>query len=182
MRYDRILERILPRVSPKRSSMLNFLLGGDTKRLRSQQMKAEEISRVVKERYSKAAQTSGAGEDSYCCPGVAPPGAGFAAQHHLYTPEDLASAPQLAVKLSRGCGNPVSFADLRAGEVVVDLGCGAGLDVIFAARRIAPGRESRRRGFRTANDRARDASAYRSRPDGFGTVRGRRFGGVIFAG
>jgi ubiquinone/menaquinone biosynthesis C-methylase UbiE len=33
----------------------------------------------------------------------------------------------------------VSFADLRAGEVVVDLGCGAGIDVIFAARRIAPG-------------------------------------------
>jgi len=51
----------------------------------------------------------------------------------------LASVPELAVKLSRGCGNPVSFADLRAGEVVVDLGCSAGLDVIFAARRIAPG-------------------------------------------
>ena len=105
-------------------------------------MKAKEISRVVKERYSKAAQTSGAGEDSYCCPSVAPPGAGFAAQHHLYTPEDLASAPELAVKLSRGCGNPVSFADLRAGEVVADLGCGALLDVIFAARRIAPGGKS----------------------------------------
>src|SRR5208337_3227249 len=137
-------------------------------------MKAEEISRVVKERYSKAAQTSGAGEDSYCCPSVAPPGAGFAAQHHLYTPEDLASAPELAVKLSRGCGNPVSFADLRAGEVVVDLGCGAGLDVIFAARRIAPG------GKVVGVDFAqpmieRDASGCRSRPDGLGTVRGRRF-------
>ena len=102
-------------------------------------MKAEEISRVVKERYSKAAQTSGAREVSCCCPSAAPPGAGFAAQQGLYTPEDLASVPELAVKLSRGCGNPVSFADLRAGEVVVDLGCGAGLDVIFAARRIAPG-------------------------------------------
>ena len=102
-------------------------------------MKAEEIKRVVKERYSKAAQTYGAVEDSCCCPSAAPPGAGFAERQGLYTPEDLASVPELAVKLSRGCGNPVSFADLRAGEVVVDLGCGAGIDVIFAARRIAPG-------------------------------------------
>jgi arsenite methyltransferase len=102
-------------------------------------MKAEEISRVVKERYSKAAKRYGAGEDSCCCPGVAPPGTGLAARQGLYTPEDLASVPELAVKLSRGCGNPVSFAGLRAGEVVVDLGCGAGIDAIFAARRIAPG-------------------------------------------
>jgi arsenite methyltransferase len=102
-------------------------------------MKAEEIKRVVKERYSKAAQTYGAVEDSCCCPSAAPPGAGFAERQGLYTPEDLASVPELVVNLSRGCGNPVSFADLRAGEVVVDLGCGAGIDVIFAARRIAPG-------------------------------------------
>jgi arsenite methyltransferase len=102
-------------------------------------MKAEEILQVIKERYSKAAQTSGAGAGSCCCPSAAPPSAGLAAQHGLYTPEDLASVPELAVKLSRGCGNPVSFADLRAGEVVVDLGCGAGIDVILAARRIAPG-------------------------------------------
>ena len=100
-------------------------------------MKAEEIKRVVKERYSKAAHM--VGEDSCCCPSAASPSAGFAERQGLYTPEDLASVPELAVKLSRGCGNPVSFADLRAGEVVVDLGCGAGIDVIFAARRIAPG-------------------------------------------
>jgi arsenite methyltransferase len=105
----------------------------------SQQMKAEEIKRVVKERYSKAAQTYAAGEDSFCCPSAASPGAGFAGRQGHYTPEDLASVPERVVNLSRGCGNPVSFADLRAGEVFVDLGCGAGIDVIFAARRIAPG-------------------------------------------
>ena len=144
-------------------------------------MKSEEILLVVKERYSKAVQTSGAGPGSCCCPSAAPPGGEFATQHGLYTPEDLASVPELAVKLSRGCGNPVSVADLRPGEVVVDLGCGAGIDVILAARRITPGRESRRRGFRPANDRARDASGYRGGPNGFRTVRGRRFGGVAFA-
>ena len=102
-------------------------------------MKAEEIKRVVKERYSKAAQTYGAVEDTCCCLSATPLGAGFAAQHGLYTAADLASVPELALKLSRGCGNPVTFADLRPGEVVVDLGCGAGIDVILAARRITPG-------------------------------------------
>jgi arsenite methyltransferase len=102
-------------------------------------MKSEEILQVVKERYSKAAQTSGAGAGSCCCPSAATPGGEFAVQDSLYNPEDLASVPELAVKLSRGCGNPVSIADLRPGEVVVDLGCGAGIDVILAARRITPG-------------------------------------------
>jgi SAM-dependent methyltransferase len=102
-------------------------------------MKSEEILQVVKERYSKAAQTSGAGAGSCCCPSAATPGGEFAVQHSLYNPEDLASVPELAVKLSRGCGNPVSIADLRPGEVVVDLGCGAGIDLILAARRITPG-------------------------------------------
>jgi arsenite methyltransferase len=88
-------------------------------------MKSEEILQVVKERYSKAAQTSGAGAGSCCCPSAATPGGEFAA-HGLYTPE--ASVPELAVKLTRSCGNPVSIANLRPGEV--DLGFGAGIDVI----------------------------------------------------
>jgi hypothetical protein len=50
-------------------------------------MKAEEILRVVKERYSKVAQTSGAGEDSCCRPSAASPAVGFASQQGLYTPE-----------------------------------------------------------------------------------------------
>ena len=84
-------------------------------------MKSEEVLQVVMERYSKAALTSGASVGSCCCLS--------AAQHGLYTPEDLASVPEMAVKLSRGCGNPVSIADLRPGEVVVDLECGAGIGV-----------------------------------------------------
>jgi SAM-dependent methyltransferase len=46
--------------------------------------------------------------------------------------------PPVALALSRGCGNPTGFADLAAGEVVVDLGCGAGIDVILAAGRVGP--------------------------------------------
>ena len=102
-------------------------------------MKTEEILQVVKGRYDKAAEVSGAATDSCCCPSAAPTSPGFAAQYGLYTPADLASVPKVAVNLSRGCGNPVSFAGLQPGEVVVDFGSGGGLDVILAARQVTPG-------------------------------------------
>jgi arsenite methyltransferase len=102
-------------------------------------MKSEKILQVVKGRYDKAAEVSGAATGSCCCPSAAPASPGFAAQHGLYTPADLASVPKIAVNLSRGCGNPMSFAGLRPGEVVVDFGCGGGMDVILAARQVTPG-------------------------------------------
>ncbi len=102
-------------------------------------MKTEEILQIVKERYDKAAEVSGAATGSCCCPSAAPASPGFAAQHGLYTPADLASIPKVAVNLSRGCGNPVSFAGLRPGEVVVDFGNGGGMDMILAARQVTPG-------------------------------------------
>ncbi|MFH1592282.1 MAG: methyltransferase domain-containing protein [Candidatus Woesearchaeota archaeon] len=54
----------------------------------------------------------------------------------LYSDKELASLPEIARNLALGCGNPVSFANLKPGEAVVDLGCGAGIDVIFAARKL----------------------------------------------
>src|SRR5687767_9700122 len=55
-----------------------------------------------------------------------------------YTPDELASVPKDAVINAFGCGNPVSFTEVKAGETVVDLGCGAGIDLILAARRVGP--------------------------------------------
>jgi SAM-dependent methyltransferase len=55
-----------------------------------------------------------------------------------YTAEELASLG-LDAGASLGCGNPTLLADLRPGEVVLDLGSGAGLDVLLSARRVAPG-------------------------------------------
>jgi SAM-dependent methyltransferase len=55
-----------------------------------------------------------------------------------YTAEELASLG-LDGGASLGCGNPTLLADLRPGEVVLDLGSGAGLDVLLSARRVAPG-------------------------------------------
>ena len=54
----------------------------------------------------------------------------------LYSEEELTAVPETALNLSRGCGNPSGFADLRPGDVVVDLGCGGGIDVILAAHKV----------------------------------------------
>lgn len=55
-----------------------------------------------------------------------------------YTAEQLAAAPAAAAQLSLGCGNPTALASLRAGETVLDIGSGAGLDAFFAAQRVGP--------------------------------------------
>ena len=56
----------------------------------------------------------------------------------LYLGEDLTELPEAAVSSSLGCGNPQAIAALKAGEVVLDLGSGGGLDVLLAARQVGP--------------------------------------------
>jgi ubiquinone/menaquinone biosynthesis C-methylase UbiE len=55
-----------------------------------------------------------------------------------YTREQLAAIPAEAVGLSLGCGNPAAMASLRPGEVVLDIGSGAGADLFPAAQRVGP--------------------------------------------
>jgi SAM-dependent methyltransferase len=52
---------------------------------------------------------------------------------------DRSQAPAAAFRASLGCGNPLTVADLRPGDTVLDLGSGGGLDVLLSARRVAPG-------------------------------------------
>jgi arsenite methyltransferase len=54
-----------------------------------------------------------------------------------YSPAELAAIPAEA-NMGLSCGNPTAIANLRAGEVVVDLGCGGGLDVFLAASKVGP--------------------------------------------
>lgn len=57
---------------------------------------------------------------------------------NLYDPAEAAGLPEGAVLASLGCGNPAALADLHAGETVLDLGSGGGIDVLLSAKRVAP--------------------------------------------
>jgi arsenite methyltransferase len=56
----------------------------------------------------------------------------------IYDPENISSLPEQAVNASLGCANPLVFADLKEGEVVLDLGSGGGIDVLMASQYVGP--------------------------------------------
>jgi SAM-dependent methyltransferase len=56
----------------------------------------------------------------------------------LYDASERAGLPEEALRASLGCGNPTALAELRAGETVLDLGSGGGIDVLLSARRVGP--------------------------------------------
>lgn len=56
----------------------------------------------------------------------------------LYSPEELALVPASAADRALGVGNHLRFAEIEAGDTVIDLGCGAGIDVVLAAQRTGP--------------------------------------------
>jgi SAM-dependent methyltransferase len=87
-----------------------------------------EITEQVRNRYAAVAE-SGLSSDHA--------GVRAVAEAFGYTPEELASIPAEA-NMGLSCGNPTAFAGLRPGEVVVDLGCGGGLDVLLAAPKVGP--------------------------------------------
>jgi SAM-dependent methyltransferase len=93
---------------------------------------AEGIRDLVRARYAAAAGRA-PDSDGCCGPGEATFGG------RLYDPAEAAGAPEAAVAASLGCGVPTAVADLRPGVVVLDLGSGAGADVLVSARRVAPG-------------------------------------------
>ncbi len=66
---------------------------------------------------------------------------GTAVAESLYTADELAKLPRGAVELAQGVGNPVRYAKLQTAEVVLDLGCGAGIDTFLAA--MAVGRQGK---------------------------------------
>lgn len=98
----------------------------------------------VRARYAVAATTVLAGQTSSCCSSTAadsccaePPSAheaSFGAV--LYNAGERAELPVAAVEASLGCGNPLAVADLDAGDTVLDLGSGGGIDVLLSARRV----------------------------------------------
>jgi SAM-dependent methyltransferase len=96
------------------------------------------IKEMVQTRYSEAARRLAGGETSGCgCSSSAIPCCDPISSN-LYASGETAGLPAEAVQASLGCGNPTALAELRAGETVLDLGSGGGIDVLLSARRVGP--------------------------------------------
>ena len=119
-------------------------------------MNAQEIQRAIQKRYGDIA-TSASRSASCCGPSccsatAVPPtpdtlsteagsdehSSSDSTDAHLYQRDQIADLPEQAVHASLGCGNPTALIDLRAGQTVLDLGSGGGIDVLLSARRVGP--------------------------------------------
>jgi arsenite methyltransferase len=96
----------------------------------------EQIKDAVKQGYTERVKSGS------CCGPTTPPTAaecGCGVPSALgYSKVELAGLPAGAVNNAFGCGNPAAFSDVREGEVVLDIGSGAGIDCLIAARRVGP--------------------------------------------
>ncbi|HSG81680.1 MAG TPA: arsenite methyltransferase [Gemmatimonadota bacterium] len=101
-----------------------------------------DIRDAVRERYARAARRASTAEPASCCGPASSSCCGSSEKdvisRDLYTAEELSQLTDAAVVASLGCGNPTALADLRPGEVVLDLGSGGGIDVLLSARRVGP--------------------------------------------
>jgi arsenite methyltransferase len=102
-------------------------------------MSEPNVKEIVRDKYGQAALrvTSGEGgccanrasAEEACCDPIT---------SNLYDGSQRDEIPDTALKASLGCGNPTALADLKAGETVLDLGSGGGIDVLLSARRVGP--------------------------------------------
>jgi len=95
-----------------------------------------EITESVKARYGAIARDVRQGASSSCCGPAC--GCEDPIRSNLYSAGETSVLPAEAVVASLGCGNPTALAELRPGEVVLDLGSGGGIDVLLSARRVGP--------------------------------------------
>ena len=89
---------------------------------------SKQIEEAVRDRYGSFAESALSSEHS---------GVRAVAEAFGYSPEELSSIPAEA-NMGLSCGNPTAYAHLRPGEVVVDLGCGGGLDIFLASPKVGP--------------------------------------------
>ena len=97
-----------------------------------------ELKAIVREKYGEAARRATAGARSSCCGSSCGCGTDDPITSDLYSEGETAALPKEAVLASLGCGNPTALAELREGDVVLDLGSGGGIDVLLSARRVGP--------------------------------------------
>jgi arsenite methyltransferase len=97
-------------------------------------VKEKQIREVVKGRYAQLAKQ----DQASCCPSCSGAASSMLRTTGIgYSTEDLGHIPEEAV-MGLGCGNPTTIAELKEGEVILDLGSGAGVDVFLAANKVGP--------------------------------------------
>ena len=95
----------------------------------------ETMKDIVQQKYGEAALQARTGRkadcgcETSCCNTIT---------SNLYDEDQVAAVPEQAMLASLGCGNPTALAELKPGEVVLDLGSGGGIDVLLSARRVGP--------------------------------------------
>jgi SAM-dependent methyltransferase len=99
-------------------------------------MNDQDIKQVVKDKYGKAALRVAAG-GSACCGSVSGR-EGDPITSNLYSASETECLPGEATAASLGCGNPTALAELKVGEIVLDLGSGGGIDVLLSGKRVGP--------------------------------------------
>jgi len=111
-----------------------------------------DITEAVREHYGAIAESVLANQPSSCCgtsstatnccgsttEGCCGVGSGDSISQDLYQVDELSGLPLKAALASLGCGNPTALAELDAGQIVLDLGSGGGIDVLLSARRVGP--------------------------------------------
>jgi ubiquinone/menaquinone biosynthesis C-methylase UbiE len=102
-------------------------------------MSTQSVKQVVREKYGQAALRVQSGAGNSCCGGAsALESSCDPITSNLYDATQEGEVPDTALKASLGCGNPTALAELKPGEIVLDLGSGGGIDVLLSARRVGP--------------------------------------------
>lgn len=104
-------------------------------------LERDDVRDVVRRKYGEAALTVLNGEGAACCGGNSGGGSesccgGDTITGGLYSTTEATEIPEEALLASLGCGNPTALARLNAGETVLDLGSGGGIDVLLSAKRV----------------------------------------------
>lgn len=101
----------------------------------------DDVKALVKEKYGQAALSVLSNQKASCC-GSGGVGetccGGDVITGNLYSDLEASQIPEKAVLASLGCGNPTALAELKEGEIVLDLGSGGGIDVLLSAKRVGP--------------------------------------------
>jgi SAM-dependent methyltransferase len=106
------------------------------KEIQAKKTQGNGIREVVKEKYGQAALRVKSGRSS-CCGATTSTGCDPITTN-LYNASEAGEIPEEALLASLGCGNPTALAQLNAGETVLDLGSGGGIDVLLSAKRVGP--------------------------------------------